>query len=99
MWSRAEAQFAQFIKRFPDSTNVPAGAAFAGAGGFQTAGVHQHDRLLTTNLPAAGGLADQYVYWIGEAQFQSGDIAQAAATFDSLVKKYPDSPLRLRAVV
>ena len=42
--------------------------------------------LLQTNLPDAGGLADQYVYWIGEAQFQGGDFSRAAETFVSLAK-------------
>ncbi len=99
MWSRAEAQFAQFIKRFPDSTNVPQARLLQAQADFKQQAFTNTISLLTTNLSVAGGLADQYVYWIGEAQFQGGDISKAAATFDSLVKKYPDSPLRLRAVV
>ncbi len=50
-------------------------------------------------LAKAGVLADQYIYWIGEAQFQNADLTNAAETFVSLAQKFPDSPLRLRAVV
>ena len=55
--------------------------------------------LLTTNLPTARSLADQYAYWIAEAHFQSGDYSGASTAFNSLIKNYPESPLRLRAVV
>ena len=51
------------------------------------------------NLAKAGTLADQYVYWTGEAQFQNADLTNAAETFVSLAQNYPNSPLRLRAVV
>ena len=57
--------------------------------------------LLTdsSHLAKAGPLADQYVYWTGEAQFQSGALTNAAATFVSLARNFPTSPLRLRAVL
>ena len=55
--------------------------------------------LLTARKAEAGNLADQYVYWIGEAQFQNGDFSAAAETFVSLTRDFPESSLRLRAVV
>ena len=36
---------------------------------------HQAIALLNARKAGAGHLADQYVYWIGEAQFQNGDLA------------------------
>jgi TolA-binding protein len=99
MWSRAETQLAQFAKKFPGSTNVPQARLLQAQAEFKQQAFTNASGLLTTNLPAADGLADQYVYWIGEAQFESGDFSRAVSTFDSLAKNYPESPLRLRAVV
>ena len=99
MWSRAETQLAQFILKFPDSTNVPQARLLQAQAELKQQAFADAIGLLQTNLPDAGALADQYVYWTGEAQFQKGDFSGAAETFVSLAKKYPDSPLRLRAVV
>ena len=99
MWSRAETQLAQFVKRYPSSTNVPQARLLQAQAEFKQQTYANAIGLLQTNLLAAGGLADQYVYWIGEMQFQSGDDSRAVAAFNSLVKNYPESPLRLRAVV
>jgi TolA-binding protein len=99
MWGRAETQLAQFVVKFPGSTNIPQARLLQAQAEFKQQAFTNAIGLLQTNLPAAGGLADQYAYWIGEAQFQSGNFSRAVAAFDSLVKKYPESPLRLRAVV
>jgi TolA-binding protein len=99
MWSRAETQFAEFAKKYPGSTNVPQARLLQAQAEFKQQAFANAIGLLETNLPVAGGVADQYVYWIGEAQFQGGDFSKAAATFDSLAKNYPESTLRLRAVV
>jgi TolA-binding protein len=99
MWGRAETQFARFTRNFPDSTNVPQARLLQAQAAFKQRAFAHVVKLLTTNLAAAGNLADQYVYWIGEAQFQSGDFSKAAASFDLLAGNYPESPLRLRAVV
>jgi TolA-binding protein len=55
--------------------------------------------LLQARKAGAGNLADQYVYWMGEAQFQNGDFSAAAETFVSLTRDFPESSLRLRVVV
>jgi TolA-binding protein len=99
MWDRAEAQFARFVARFPNSTNVPQARLLQAQAEFKQQAYANAIGLLTTNLPAAGGLADQYAFWIGEAQFQNADFSRAAATFSSFAKVYPESPLQLRAVV
>ncbi len=99
MWSRAEAQLALFVKKYPASTNVPQARLLQAQSEFKQQAYANAIGLLQTNLPAAGDLADQYAYWIGEIQFQSGDYLQAVAAFDSLLKNYPNSPLRLRSVV
>ena len=98
-FSRAEMAFSNFTARFPASTNAPMAALLQAEAEFKLGQLTNAIALLNNGMARAGSLADQYVYWIGEAQFQSGNRAAAADTFASLAQNYPDSPLRLRAVV
>jgi outer membrane protein assembly factor BamD (BamD/ComL family) len=99
MWSHAETQFAQFARKFLASTNLPQARLLQAQAQFQQQQFTNAISLLASNLPSAGAFADQYVYWIGEAQFQGGDFFDSAETFDSLAKNHPESPLALRAVI
>jgi TolA-binding protein len=101
MWSRAETELAQFIQKYPKSTNAPEAVLLQAQAQFKQGKLADAIALLgdASHLAKAGTLADQYIYWIGEAQFQNADLTNAAETFVSLAQKFPDSPLRLRAVV
>jgi TolA-binding protein len=101
MWGRAETEFAQFRQKYPKSANVPEAVLLQAQAEFKQGELAQAIALLadTNHLAKAGTLTDQYVYWIGEAQFQNVDLAAAAETFISLSRDFPESTLRLRAVV
>jgi TolA-binding protein len=101
MWGRAETEFAQFIQKYPKSNNRPEAVLLQAQAEFKQGKLTNAIALLadTNHLAKAGTLADQYVYWIGEAQFQNVDLAAAAETFISLARNFPESSLRLRAVV
>lgn len=99
MWNRAEIEFTNFIAKYPESTNAPQAALLAAQAQFKQGKFTQTVATLTKNAAAAGPLADQYTYWLGEAQFQNGDYPGAAATFTGLAQQFTNSPLRLRAVV
>jgi TolA-binding protein len=99
MWNRAEMEFAQFVQKFPNSTNAPQAVLLQAQSEFKQEKLPQAIGLLTARKAEAGNLADQYIYWIGEAQFQNRDFSTAAETFNSLAQNFPESPLRLRAVV
>ncbi len=101
MWSRAETQFAQFRQKYPESTNAPEAVLLQAQAEFKQGKLADAIALLadSNHLAKAGPLADQYVYWTGEAQFQNGGLADAAETFVSLARNFPNSPLRLRAVL
>jgi TolA-binding protein len=98
-WSRAENAFAQFVQKYPDSTNVNQAILLQAQAQFKQSKLPQAAALLETRKAVAGTLADQYNYWIGEAQFAAGDFSTAVRTFDSLDKTFPESPLKLRAAV
>jgi TolA-binding protein len=99
MWSRAETEFAQFVQKYPKSGRRAEVVLLQAEAEFKQGKLPQAIALLTARQAGAGDLADQYVYWIGEAQFQGGDLPAAAKTFVSLTRDFPESSLRLRAVV
>ena len=99
MWSRAETEFAQFAQKYPKSTNAPEAVLLQAQAEFKLGQYANAIALLAEKKNKAGNLADQYVYWTGEAQFQGGDFTNAAKVFSSLAQDFPDSPLRLWATV
>ncbi len=98
-YPRAEAALAQFVQDFPDSTNVPSAFLLQAQSAFKQGDFTNCITLLAEHTGQAGGLADQYVYWTGEAQFAGNDFLAAADAFGSLAQRFPDSSLRLRATV
>ena len=98
-WDRAETQFAQFTRQFPKSDKVPAAVLSEAQAQFKQGKYAAAAALLSPRAAGAGGLADAYTYWLGEAQFANGDFTNAAETFSTVAKNFPDSPLRLTAVV
>ncbi|HTY88854.1 MAG TPA: tetratricopeptide repeat protein [Candidatus Acidoferrum sp.] len=99
MWSRAETGFAGFVRRYPDSSRVAEAVLLQAQAQFKQGRLTNAIALLTARRSGAGALADQYVYWTGEAQFEGGDLPAATATFLSLLRDFPQSSLRLRALV
>jgi TolA-binding protein len=99
MWSRAGTEFAQFMQKYPKSTNAPMALLLEAQAEFKQNQFVNAIALLDKHKSAAGALADQYVYWTGEAQFQNGDFTNAAETWIALAQKFPESQSRLRAVV
>jgi TolA-binding protein len=99
MWSRAETEFARFIQKYPKSEHLAEAVLLQAEAEFKQGKLTNSIALLTARKAEAGNFADQYVYWIGEAQFQNGDFPAAAETFVSLPRDFPESSLRLRAVV
>ena len=99
VWNRAETEFAQFVQKYPKSTNAPLAVLLQAQAELKQGKLADAMGLLTVRRAIAGNLADQYEYWMAQAQSQSGDFAAAADTLNSLAQHFPDSPLRLRAVV
>ena len=99
MWSRAEVEFAEFVDQYPKSERVPEAILMQAEADIKQEKYLQAVDLLTAREPQAGKLADQYVFWLGEAQFQNEDYTAAAATFARLVRNFVDSTRRLDAAV
>jgi TolA-binding protein len=101
MWSRAETEFAQFSEKYRNSTNAPMAVLMQAQAEFKQGKFAEAVALLDNpdNLAKAGKLTDEYFYWAGEAQFQDTNYSDAAKTWLALAQKFPQSGLRLRAVV
>jgi len=88
MWNRAETEFAQFTQKYPKSDRVAEAVLLQAEAEFKQGKISPSHRAAQDAQSEAGNLADQYVYWMGEAQFQKGDFSAAAETFVSLTRDF-----------
>ena len=99
MWGRAEVEFAEFAEKYPKSERMADAVLMQAEADIKQGKNLPAVELLRARKPQAGRLADQYVYWLGEAQFQNADYAAAAATFSGLARNFTGSSRRLDAAV
>ncbi len=94
---RAEREFGDFVRNWPNSAQR--GMALL----LQARARHEQGKfpgaieLLTTALPQAGKLADQYQFWLAEARFGARQFDKAAETYALLVRDFTSSPHFLAA--
>lgn len=101
MYGRAETAFAQFVEKYPKSERIGEAVLLQAQAELKLGKFADAIALLTDadNQAKAGKLADEYVYWTGEAQFQDAHYPEAAETWIGLAQRFPASKLRLKAVV
>src|ERR1017187_2145470 len=99
MWGRTETEFAQFVQKYPKSDRAAEAVLLQAEAEYQQGKLPEAIALLMARKADAGNLADQYVYWIGEAQCTNKNYSAAADTFVSLTRDFPESSLRLPAVM
>jgi len=99
LWTRAEKEFADFVRDFPNSENFAKAMLLQAQAQFEQRKYGDLVELLRANFGRAGDAADQFLYWIGQAQLKSGDLVVAGQTFGRLAREYPASPFRLEAAV
>jgi TolA-binding protein len=97
LYAQAETELAQYIQRFPKSRRVAEAALLQAQARFKQGKFTEAIALLAAPPGDWGRLADQYAYWLGEAQFARGDFDHAAETFNTLARNFQDS--RLTAVI
>ena len=99
MWERAEAEFAQFVEKHSKSERIPEAVLLQAQAQYNHGKFASAIALLTARQGGAGRLADEYLYWIGEAQFQSTNYHAATIAFGQLTRDFPASSRRLPASV
>lgn len=93
----AEKGFAEFLAGSPQSTNRSEAILLQAQSRFRLKNYEGTAALLESQLKAAGKWADQYLYWLAEAQSEQEHFDTAAKTYARLLKEYPESKLRLQA--
>lgn len=99
LWERAEAEFAEFVAEHPKSERVPEAVLLQAQAQFKQGKPVSAIALLTARQSAAGKRADEYLFWIGEAQFQNTNYTAAVVAFGQLTRDFPASARRLEASV
>jgi len=98
-WDSAETEFAQFIEKYPHSERLNEAILFAAQAQFQQKKFDSAVALLTARQADADQRADQYLYWLAQAQFENGNYLGAIESFGKLAREFPASSLRLEAAV
>ncbi|MBI3876372.1 MAG: tetratricopeptide repeat protein [Verrucomicrobia bacterium] len=90
-YERAEREFGEFVKNFPAAERRSEAILLQARSRFYMTNSGGAVELLTANLPQTGKLADEYQFWLGEAQFQGGQFAPAAEAYAKLVNTFTNS--------
>ena len=99
LYPRAEAEFADFLLKHPNSPRAMEAVLFLAQARLQQSNYAGAITLLSAKQAQAGTLADQYLFWQAEALLRKGDFREAATNFQSLADQFPTSERRLDAVL
>lgn len=91
LWERAEKQFATFADKFPKSELRAQAVLRQAQARLKLGNGAAAAKLLAEKSRDAGRLADEYQFWLGEAQFQNTNFPAAAAAYAKLTKEFPNS--------
>ncbi|MFT5493612.1 MAG: TolA-binding protein [Limisphaerales bacterium] len=93
----AERDFAEFIKRFPQSARISAAVLGQAQSQFRRGKQKAAREFLAGRVAASGKLADEYLYWIAECDLSLEKFVEAEKGFAQLLKGYPGSARALEA--
>lgn len=91
-WDLAEQEFAAFIEKNPNSGRRPEAVLRQAQSRYQQKNSGGTVELLSANLAQAGPLADEYQFWLAEAQFQRSNYLAAAEAYGRVVQQFTNSP-------
>lgn len=96
-YERAEREFADFARVWVNSTRRGEALLLQARSRHARTNFAGTIELLTTAMPQAGKLADQYQFWLAEARFEAGQFDKAAETYALLLRDFTNSPHRFAA--
>lgn len=98
-WERAEREFGDFAAGYPKSERRTEAILLRAQARCKLRDFAGAVQLLTTEQTNAATLADQFLFWLGQAQFQQTNYLAAVEAFGRIVADFPGSPWRLEAAV
>ncbi len=98
-YARAEAEFADFCRKFPSSPRLPEAILLQAEARIELTNYAGAIELLTAHQGQAAAKADEYWFWLGEANSRKGDWRAAADAFAKLVRDFPGSARCLEATL
>lgn len=98
-YERAEAEFADFAAKYSASPRVPEAILHQAEARMKLGNLAGAIELLSERQASAGGLADRYLFTLAQAQSRQSNYVAAADALAELSRDYPQSLLRLEAVV
>jgi TolA-binding protein len=98
-YDRAEAGFGDFCQKYPDSPRLAEAILLQAEARLELSNYAGAIVLLSTRQKDAGTNADQYAFWLAEAQLRKGDYRAASDGFAKLVKEFPASTRLLDAAM
>jgi len=98
-WARAERELGEFVLKYPRSERRAEAILLQAQARCRLGDFAGAAQLLAAEQTRAGPLADQFLFWLGEARFQQTNYPAAAEAFGRLVAEFPTSALRLEAAV
>jgi len=90
-WEIADRQFGEFINKYPQSELLPEALLRQAQARFRLRKFSDAVELLSTQRDKAAQLADEWYFWLGEAQFASSNYTGAADAYGIVVRNFPDS--------
>jgi outer membrane protein assembly factor BamD (BamD/ComL family) len=98
-WSTSAIWLKELVDRYPNSPRRPKAALLLGQSYYKQKYYKQAYAALSNNRLAAGGLADQYVYWMAECRVGQGSWDAADQIFGELLREFPNSSRRLESTI
>lgn len=98
-YDQAERSLAQFVAQYPASPRISQALLTEARAALAQRKFDTAIALLTTNMPNAAGIADQFQIAIARSYFTNGNFEAAARGYARLVATHTNSPLRLTATL
>lgn len=97
IYPKAEADFADFVRRFPAAPQVAEAILLQARAALLQNKTQTAIALLTAQLARAGALAEEFRFWLAEARLRGGDHAGAAEAFAGFTREFTNSVRLLEA--
>ena len=98
-WDRAERELGGFLTNYPASEFRAEALLFQAESRSQMSNYAGAIELLQSGRETAGRFADEYLFWLADAQFQGGQLSAAADSYAQYVTEFTNSSRLLDASV